>query len=270
VRKRLFIPAIHKYTGRLYKPNLIVAHATAGRKDKQESAEGVAHYFQNPNSGGSTQWVSDDVVDVRCVADEDTCWGAKNHNSNGLHFEICGHPDWSRAEWLEHIEAIKGSAVLMAEAMTKHRIPFVYPAPIVNGRAQNGIHGHYGLPGNDHTDPAPGPGRHGGFPWDVLLSEIKKNLGLGHTVGTSKPAQALTRAAELRKREKVIVRFQYADGTYRIWRGWAQAQSVLKYLADGQPLKDTTVVDINWQGNWFPKDQQKSRNIANSIYSRFA
>lgn len=269
MRIRLTIQAANYYHGRIVDPNLIVVHATSGNRERQERAVGVASYFRR-GAPGSTQWVSDDTTDVRCVADSDTCWGAYRHNSNGLHFEFCGHADWSRERWLEHRATLEGGAVLIAESMKKYRIPFVYPAPIINGKAQNGIHTHYGLPGNDHTDPAPGPSHHGVFPMDVLLAEIKKGLGAGHAIATSPPAQGVRLLADIRKRNVITTRVAPTGKPEQVRQGWRDCKGVLQYLATGGHLEPSTVVEIAWQGTWFSGSQDKMRNIARSIYTRYA
>ena len=137
----LYRHAYHYYPGRALDIDLIVIHCTVS---PNPGAKGVANYFATPQAGGSTTWVFDDLFEIRCVLDNETCWGAKGHNSNGLHYEFCGYADWTRRQWLEHRVTINKAAKQIASDMVKYKIPFVYPAPIIHSRARNGIHPHYG------------------------------------------------------------------------------------------------------------------------------
>ncbi len=278
MRTQETIWAANFYPGRILDIDLIVIHCTqSGTLDgkSQGSAIGVGRYFARPSTPGSTQMVHDNLTDVRCVRDEDTCWGARGHNANGLHFEFCGQADWSRKQWMDNYSAtIRAGAVKIAEAMVREKIPFVYPAPVVNGRARNGIRTHHGLPGNDHSDPMPGPTGRGAFPIDFLLAEIKKNLTMLHGLKTSKPVMRARTAAEKKKREVIRVQLFRPDGSRMDLKGWSAASGALAWLADktNQMNSETRIV-ITWQSNIFDSSvngQYSTRSVANSIYTRFA
>lgn len=264
--------AAHYYQGRVNPIDAAIVHCTIS-PNKRGGALGVANYFANPPSSGvgSTQWVFDDFDQVRCVKDADTCWGAYGHNSNGLHYELCGYADWTREQWLEHRATIIAVAKQIAGDMKTYRIPYAYPAPIVNGRARNGIHTHNGLPGNDHTDPAPGPSGHGSFPMDVLLKEIRRNLGIIHRV-TVTPRKVA--AEDLVKREHIGILIRSASGGEVRGRGWAKCSHILRALANpDRKIKPGTTVNIMWQDHlWRSTDvgNDKIVKVARSIHTRFA
>lgn len=262
--------AAHYYPGRVNPIDAAFVHCTIS-PNRRGGAMGVANYFASPSSGGSTQWVGDDFDQVRCVADTDTCWGAYGHNSNGLHYELCGYADWDRAQWLEHQPTIMWAATQIAEDMKKYGIPYQYPAPIVNGRARNGIHTHYGLPGNDHTDPSPGPSGHGEFPMDVLLREVRRQLGLKHRV-TVTPRRV---AAEDRvRREHIGVLIRAKSGNEIRARGWEKCSHILAALTRiDHEIRPRTTVNILWQDHlWRSTDvgNDKIVKVARSIHTRFA
>ena len=262
--------AAHYYPGRALPIDLAVVHCTIS-PNRRGGAAGVANYFASPTSAGSTQWVFDDYDAVRCVADEDTCWGAFGHNSNGLHYELCGYADWTRAQWLEHRPTILATARQMAADMRKYGIPYAYPAPVINGRARNGIHTHNGLPGNDHSDPAPGPSGKGEFPIDVLLSEVRRQLGIIHRI-TVTPGRVAK--ADRVRRERIGILIRSASGAEVRGRGWKKCAAILRHLDTmDHGIRPGTSVNIMWQGHlWRSTDigNQKILKVVHSIYTRFA
>lgn len=81
-------------------PRLIVIHCTVSR-EMGTGAEAVARYFATSTRPGSSHTVHDNNSTVRCVADEDTAYGAAGANNDGLHAELVGMPDQTEAEWLD-------------------------------------------------------------------------------------------------------------------------------------------------------------------------
>lgn len=270
----LNIPAAHFYVGRILPIDLIVVHCT---ESDAGTARAVAGYFASPSSRGSTQWVFDDDTGIRCVADENTPWAAIGHNSNGLHYELCGRASWSTSTWMSHAAMLALAAKRIAHDMSKYRIPYKYPAPILNGKARNGIHGHGGLPGNDHTDPGPN------FPWPTFLGMIRGELGLINRLLNHRALPALSEA-DREKREAIGILIRPVTGGTLRARGWTSSAGMLRWFADDtNTIKPSTIVNIQWQGHVWTNNPKKTgvagwtvipngkiQSVSRSIYRRFA
>lgn len=245
--------------------NLIVLHST---ESPNPAATGVANYFASSSAGGSTQWVIDDERKIRCVPDAATCWGAIGHNTVGLHYEQCGRASWSRAEWMTHVETIYATADQVADDIIKYEIPFVYPAPIVNGIRQGGIIQHKDCPGNNHTDCGDG------YPIDVFLARVKMRLVAAGYV--SKPKRRV-------RRGRVGVRVVRNGVVLHSSRGWRQCIGMLRWFArDDTTIRPGTYVNIMWQGHMWTNntahpasdkvtvtDSTRIMHVARSIVRRF-
>lgn len=95
------VPARWQRRGRGGKtPRVICIHCTVSR-EMGTGAEAVARYFASSTRPGSSHTVHDNNSTVRCVADEDTAYGAAGVNNDGLHAELVGMPDQSEADWLD-------------------------------------------------------------------------------------------------------------------------------------------------------------------------
>ncbi len=64
------------------------------------TAQGVARYFMQPDSGGSANLVVDDFACYRSLGDNVIPWGAPPLNTHGFHIEHAGYAAWSRTRWL--------------------------------------------------------------------------------------------------------------------------------------------------------------------------
>lgn len=117
-------PARWQKKGRLSRPRLIVIHCTVS-PEVGNGAENVANYFATTDRPGSTHLVWDNNSTVRCVNDEDTCYGAAGANHDGLHGELVGMPDQTEAQWLDaySIAELHQAGPYIREWSRKYQIP---------------------------------------------------------------------------------------------------------------------------------------------------
>jgi hypothetical protein len=163
----------------------IVLHSTEGG-----TAESVARYFMQPESGGSANLVVDDYSCFRCLGDNVAPWGAPPLNTFGFHIEQCGYAAWSRKRWLLHRLTIRRAAYKAALRMKWYGIParvldveelvkdFFLPADLDShrnpGPMQGGIVTHATVSAAYHQSSHTDPGSN--YPMDVFLSYVEKFL----------------------------------------------------------------------------------------------
>lgn len=164
----------------------LVVHCTQQAVEdpaKPLSARGVAKYFAGEDSGGSTQLVVSDLDCYRTLPDWLVPWGAPPLNETGVHVEICGRAEWSKARWLLHALAIRRAAYKSALRCHKYDVPLVLirdPAVL----REKGTHPKKGGGGvtdhatvarafheSDHTDPGPN------FPWGLYMALLRRYVG---------------------------------------------------------------------------------------------
>jgi N-acetylmuramoyl-L-alanine amidase len=165
VCRRDYYPAAHTSGARaLSEIRWIVMHVT-----ESDSASGSAHWFQNPDSGGSTHLVVDNDACYRCLPNDAVPWGAKGANRRGFHIEQAGWARrWPREKWLTEKDAtIRRAAYKAAVHARLFDIPIVYRTAADLRAGRPGITVHYECVaafGGDHTC----PGRY--WPRDVFMT----------------------------------------------------------------------------------------------------
>lgn len=153
----------------------IVIHSTES-PNRKNSAQNVAHFFQQPDTQASVQLVMDDRECIRCLPDDIIPWGAPPLNTRGLHIEQCGFAAWSRAEWYEHLATINRAAKAAAYWAKAYHIPVTFLSPAMLKANKPGITSHrnvslaFGL--SDHTDPGPEGNKH--YPYDHFMAKTKE------------------------------------------------------------------------------------------------
>ena len=153
---------------------LFVLHTHEGNG----TAQGLAGFLQNPNSGVSYHYSIDNSECVDVVDTDRASWSVLDANSYSINLCFAGsRAGWSRDQWLKYGPAIDYAAKLFVQDAAKYG-PLV---PVVVGRdytairqGRNGGIDHsgvtYGLGIGDHTDCGPN------FPWDVFKAAVDKWL----------------------------------------------------------------------------------------------
>lgn len=171
-----FRQAYWHYAGRRRLIRLICIHCTQ-TPPGSGIAESIARQWSEPTSRkASAHVVVDDDSEIQCVHDDDTAWSASDANADGLHVEIPGFAEWTRAEWLEKgIKGIRRAAKIVARWAVAYDIParFMTVAQ-VRDRSSRGLTTHAtvetAFPSTNHTD----PGVH--FPYDVFLQLVTEAI----------------------------------------------------------------------------------------------
>lgn len=155
----------------------IVVHSMEAPKT-QSRARNTATYFATTARQASTTVVSDDREIVRCVPDENGCFGAYGLNFNGLHIEHPGYAAQSTAEWMDDYGRanLTRTARLAAAWSLRYSIPLEYVGVqgLLQGRPGIVTHNDSTRAWNvrgGHTDPG------GGFPMDWWVREAQRHLG---------------------------------------------------------------------------------------------
>jgi hypothetical protein len=131
------------------------------------SARGIASWFANPQSGGSTQRAIDDDAGYRTLDDLEIPWGAPPLNQTGLHLELAGYSRWKPTDWLKHRRMLQRVAYKIAGDCAKYSIPIrwlgknqLLALGKKPGHGKGGITDHvsisYAWGETNHTDPGPG------------------------------------------------------------------------------------------------------------------
>ncbi len=178
----LWIPAAHHWTGREgQKARYIILHGTAGFTRAQD----VAHYFADPSTQASTNYViGRDGVIVECVREADAPWanggitGPPGRGGDGVH-----HDSW----WdsginpnlltiaIEHVKPHIDNSDVLTEAQKQasfrliHHICERHNIPRRYANSQGGITGHFSMDPVNRSH-CPGP-----YPWDELWAFLKQS-----------------------------------------------------------------------------------------------
>lgn len=139
------------------------------------TAESLANYLQNPNSGVSYHYTIDNsvtVVDV--IATDVASWSVLDANNRSINLCFAGsRAAWSRQQWLDNMgRAIDVAAYLAVQDSRSYGFPARIISPAELGAGRPGVADHYavteGLGVGSHTDVGPN------FPWDVFSAAITK------------------------------------------------------------------------------------------------
>lgn len=159
-----------RYGGRI---RLFVVHTQEGNG----TAQSLANFLQNPNSGVSYHYSIDDRDCIAVVDTDRASWSVLD--ANGYTINLCyagSRANMTRAEWIaKYSNAIDFTGWLIARDAKKYGF-----SPYVIGHAdiragKQGTTDHYGITRGlgigDHTDVG------GGYPWDLLRAAIEKHMG---------------------------------------------------------------------------------------------
>lgn len=207
--------------------DMLLVHCTQG-----STAAGAAGWWARPyvapGTEGSAHIVFDDDLAIRALDDDQVAYGARGYNFNGLHIEIAGFAQWTRAQWLEHQPRLAAAAAFQAAAHRAYGVPF-------RESTVSGWHSHAGLPGNDHYDPGPN------FPWDVYLGMVAGALD------TPRPEPLARLDGD--KTLRLILRRPGAAEPYVDTAGWAGSLRSMQRLAEEGIRKPAQVeITFAWQG----------------------
>ena len=124
---------------------LIVIHSMESQ-EKPTTAETVAIWFGGLTAPKSSAHVCvDSNSTVTVVDDRDIAWAAPGANNDGLHIEIAGKANQTRAEWDDPYsrKALANAAKVAAGWCKKYKIPAVLLTPDqVADKETKGICGH--------------------------------------------------------------------------------------------------------------------------------
>lgn len=141
------------------------------------SAEQVAQFFTSADTGSAHYTVDSDSI-VQCVLEAEWAWHAPP-NPGSIGIEHDGYAKDTAAQWLgESRPTLLRSALLVADIITRHKIPAVWlsPADLLAGKW--GITSHANVSAawhqSDHTDPGPN------FPVADYLAMVHAALGAPH------------------------------------------------------------------------------------------
>lgn len=148
---------------------LFVLHTQEG----DGTAESLARYLQNPNSGVSYHYTGDDDTIVDVVDTDRASWSVLDANPYTINACFAGsRTSQSRKEWLDQFSnTIDAFARLFVQDAAKYNplVPAVIDyADVSRGRAGGTDHRGItvGLRIGDHTDVGPN------FPWDVFAARV--------------------------------------------------------------------------------------------------
>ena len=155
-----------------------------------KTAQGMASWFTNPASGGSTKIEVDADVSYQTLSDLTIPWGAPPLNSTGLHCELAGYSAWTAAGWLKRRRMLQRAAWQYAKWSIKYQIPVRWltaaqlrKVTAVPGKGNGGFTSHVEISKawgkTDHSDPGPGFITASGSPSKtvpriLLMSYVKK------------------------------------------------------------------------------------------------
>ncbi len=170
-----FIPAKHFTKVPASQPRtvrLIVIHS-AEFPERENAAEGIARYFQNPDKPSSAHLCIDNNSIIQCVYDRDVAYAAPGCNSDGIQIELAGYGKQSESEWRDFygIALLALASDAVAQYAIKFDIPLVHLTNAQLKAGKRGIIGHAQASAvykrSDHTDPGEG------FPWSYFLASAQ-------------------------------------------------------------------------------------------------
>lgn len=157
--------------------NRIVIHLTSGslvypQAALAPAAAETAHYFTTEGAGGSAHYVQDaGGPEQHCVPDGTIAWHAPP-NQHSIGQEICGHPSWTRAQFLDPRLAVSldHAAARTRELCDRFGVPKVKIDAGQLAAGARGVCGHIDVSTawhqTDHWDPGPA------FPWDIYMAKV--------------------------------------------------------------------------------------------------
>jgi N-acetylmuramoyl-L-alanine amidase len=144
----------------------ICMHCTQGM-----TAVSAASWFQDGRSQGSAQLCIDAGACYRTMSDLEIPWAAPGLNTTGLHIELAGYAEWSRAVWLAHHGTLYRGAYKAWYHAHKYGIPLQWLTDAqLERRTVKGFTTHAQVTrvfGGTHTDPGHG------FPADVFMRDMR-------------------------------------------------------------------------------------------------
>lgn len=185
-------PAITKYraahsSGHRTKSQIAYAVVHCGEAG---TAEGMARWFSDPDSLGSTQLEFDCESTYRTLPDLEIPWGAPPLNPSGLHGELAGYSAWTPKGWILRKRMLMRAGWKYAEWSIKYDIParWLTARQLVEltedpGKGKGGFTSHAEISKawkrTDHTDPGPGfetasTGRLKAVPRRLFMGYVKK------------------------------------------------------------------------------------------------
>lgn len=171
-----FVKARYFRAGRIDRIRYVGVHCTVS-PDSMTGAEATARYFQTTDRPASAHVTVDPNSVVRSVHDWDTAFAAKGFNANGLHVELVGMPNQTRAQWLDVASraTIKNAAKVIGEWCMRYRLrPENVSITNLRANTSSGMATHATMekakPSTGHWDPGPN------FPMDVLLTDVRNYI----------------------------------------------------------------------------------------------
>jgi hypothetical protein len=160
-----------KRTGRV---RLVVIH-TPEWAESSSGAEAVAAYFHDAPDGrkASANILVDNDSIVQSVLDSYQPYAAPPENDEGVHIEITGYANQTRAQWRDKysLAALSLAADATAQYLLKFGLPGVH---LTNDQLRNGLPGIVGhdqistvYKKSDHMDPGVN------FPWFRFIGYVK-------------------------------------------------------------------------------------------------
>lgn len=163
--------------GRIHRIDLIVVHCTAGPESaKGTGAEAVQNMFATQTRKASAHVTVDNNSIARSVHDWDTAWAAKGFNARGLHLELVGMPNQTRAQWLDTVSraTLKNGAKVIADWCRRYDIdprwatlPQLKSGSPLFAFTTHKLCSDANPEGTGHWDPGPN------FPTDIFIRDVK-------------------------------------------------------------------------------------------------
>jgi N-acetyl-anhydromuramyl-L-alanine amidase AmpD len=153
------------------KPIWFLLHTQEGNG----TAQSLAGFLQNPNSGVSYHYTVDNDGQVVDVVDTDLAsWSVLDANPKSINLCFAGsRAAWGPTQWIENMgHAINIAAYLAVQDCRRYGIPPRIITPEQLGRGESGIADHWavtsGLGIGSHTDVGDG------FPWGTFSAAVAK------------------------------------------------------------------------------------------------
>lgn len=156
---------------------IVVVHTAEGARGFRS----LGSFFANPSSQVSSHVGIDDERGVigEYVHRPDKAWTQSNYNPQAVSAELCGSPigtstpcgaNWSRAEWMQHMDMLQNTADWIAEECAHYGLPIVKLSSAQAQGSGRGVCGHVdlGVGGGGHHDPGPN------FPWSEVMDMARR------------------------------------------------------------------------------------------------